>query len=62
MDFVDDFVSSDLVYDLGGDLQKAVLVLQEDLARFNPSHPDMPHPGFLSAKQVSKSIRLFLNE
>ena len=62
INLVDDFVSSDRVYDLDENLQRVVFALQEDLARFDPLRPNVPDLGFLSAMQACQSIRLFLNQ
>jgi hypothetical protein len=59
--FVDDFVSSDKVYDFEDHLQRAVLSLQDTLAIFDAENPDVPRTGFASLKQVSGAVYSFLS-
>ena len=58
--FIDEFVSSDKVYELDENRQLAIFNLQEDLARFDDTQQLAPDPGFLNADQVRKAIKLFL--
>ena len=62
VDLIDNYVSSDQVYQSSEEYKDAIFALQEDLARVELGRSHPPESGFLSLEEAQESIRFFLRQ